>query len=192
MPLQDRIHSRIEGSAQLALDAAAALAPGIAAAAQLIVHCLTQGGKVLAVGAGNGIFLARHFASLMVNRYEADRPGLAAIALACDLALAGDGDGDGRYTRQIRSLGLPGDVLLALDAGDDPGAILALGDAAAGRGMARVVLGPAPSRAAGEPAADDAVHLMMPAASGARLHELQLLALHCLCDAVDSLLLGVD
>lgn len=192
MALQDRIRGHFEGTVQTALDSAEALAPGIESAAHMIVHCLTQGGKVLALGVGGAEFLARYYVSLMVNRYEAERPGLAAIALAADVAMAQDNVSDPLYARQVRALGLPGDVLLALDTRGHSSRLAEALDAARSRSMIRVVLATQSLNPISEPGLDDEVNLIVPATSRARMHELQLLALHCLCDAVDSLLLGVE
>ena len=87
MPLHDRILGHFKASAQTKLDAAEALAPAIECAARLMVHSLAQGGKILACGNGGSAADAQHFASEMINRFEQERPGLAAIALTTDTSI---------------------------------------------------------------------------------------------------------
>ena len=83
-----------------------------------MVHCLTQGGKIMACGNGGSAAGAQHFASAMINRFEQERPGLAAIALTADTAtltaIANDHAYDQVFARQVRVLGQPGDILLAI------------------------------------------------------------------------------
>lgn len=191
MAVEARILSRFQGAAEAALDRAAGLSSGIATGAERIVNGLTQGGKVLALGVGGAAFLARHFAALMINQFEADRPGLAAIALAPDIASAA-GAGELDYGRQIKSLGLPGDVLLVLDPQGVSRLTARALEAADARGMRGILIAGEISVASAEPIPAHTVNLVIRAESAARVLELQLLALHCLCDAVDSLLLGVD
>ena len=84
MPLHDRIFGHFQASAQTKMNAAEALVPAIEQAARHMVHCLAQGGKILACGNGGSAADAQHFASHMINRFEQERPGLAAIALTAD------------------------------------------------------------------------------------------------------------
>ena len=139
MALHDRIHGHFLASAQLKLDAAEALAPVIEQAAQAIVECLTQGGKVLACGNGGSAADAQHFASAMINRFEQERPGLAAIALTTDsstlTSVANDFTYEQVFARQIKALGLPGDILLAISTSGNSTSVLEAVAAAHGRGM---------------------------------------------------------
>ena len=84
MPLTDRIHGHFQASAQTKLNATETLAPRIEAAARLMIHALAQGNKILACGNGGSAADAQHFSSEMINRFEQERPGLAAIALTTD------------------------------------------------------------------------------------------------------------
>ncbi len=196
MPLQDRILGHFQASAQAKLDAAQRLAPAIEQAAQLILHCLTQGGKILACGNGGSAAESQHFASQMVNRFEQERPGLAAVALTTDTSvltsIASDHAYDQVFARQVKALGLPGDVLLAISADGNAHSVLAAVDAAHGRGMGVIALTGRGGGALVEQMQTEDVCIVVPAESAARIHEVHLLTLHCLCDAVDSVLLGVE
>lgn len=196
MPLQDRILGQFQASAQATLDAAAPLAPLIDEGSGLILNCLTQGGKILACASGASAASAQIFAALMVNRFEHERPGLAAIALAADTSIltsiADDHGYDQVFARQIKALGLPGDVLLVLADGANLPGVLAAVDAAHARGMSVIAMTGRDGGAVAEQMGEVDVLMCVPAETDARIHEIHLLSLHCLCDAVDSVLLGVE
>ena len=196
MSLHDRIFGHFLASAQLKLDAAEALSPVIEQAAQGIVQCLTQGGKVLACGNGGSATDAQHFASTMVNRFEQERPGLAAIALSNDCATLTSISNDHAYeqvfARQIKALGLPGDVLLAISTSGNSPSVLEAVAAAHTRGMVVLALTGHTGGRLGEQMTDADVFICVPTESTARIQEVHLLVIHCLCDAVDSVLLGVE
>ena len=196
MSLQDRIHSHFLASAQLKLDAAAALSPVIEAAAQAIVQCLAQGGKVLACGNGGSAADAQHFASEMINRFEQERPGLAAIALTTDssilTSIANDYAYEQVFARQVKALGLPCDVLLAISTSGNSPSVLEAVAAAHARGMTVIMLTGRSGGRLAEHLTETDVFICVPAESTARIQEVHLLTIHCLCDAVDSVLLGVE
>lgn len=196
MPLHDRILGHFQASAQAKLNAADALAPHIEQAARLMVHCLTQGGKIMACGNGGSAADAQHFAAKMVNRFEQERPGLAAIALATDTStltsIANDYAYDQIFARQLKALGQPGDILLAISTSGNSPSVLQAVNAAHARGIHVVSLTGRSGGGLAEQMADDDVFLCVPAESTARIQEIHLLAIHCLCDAVDSVLLGVE
>ncbi|MFZ0105936.1 MAG: SIS domain-containing protein [Thiobacillus sp.] len=196
MPLQDRILGHFQASAQATLDAAGQLAPLIDEGSALILNCLTQGGKILACGNGASAASAQIFAALMVNRLEHERPGLAAIALAADTSMltsiADDHGYDQVFARQIKALGLPGDVLLLLTDGANQAGMLGAVDAAHARGMNVIAMAGRDGGAMAEQMREVDVLMCVPAETDARIHEIHLLSLHCLCDAVDSILLGVE
>ena len=196
MSLQDRIHSHFLASAQLKLDSVEALAPVIEQAAQAIVQCLAQGGKVLACGNGGSAAHAQHFAAAMINRFEHDRPGLAAMALTTDSAtltsVANDSTYEQVFARSIKALGLPGDILLAISTSGNSASVLEGVAAAHSRSMHVLALTGRSGGMLAEQMSDADVLLCVPAQSTARIQEVHLLLIHCLCDAVDSVLLGVE
>ncbi|MEQ1661649.1 MAG: phosphoheptose isomerase [Thiobacillus sp.] len=195
MSLTDRIHSHFQTAAQTTLDAAR-LAPQIDQAARLVVHTLAQGNKILACGNGGSAADAQHFAATMVNRFEQERPGLAALALTTDTsaltAIANDHTYDQIFARQIKALGQPGDVLLAISTSGNSPSVLQAVDAAHARGIAVIALTGRHGGSLAEQIHAADVFLCAPAESTARIQEIHLLTLHCLCDAVDSVLLGVE
>ena len=196
MPLHDRILDHFQASAQTKLDAAKSLAPAIEEAARHMVHCLTQGGKILACGNGGSAADSQHFASEMVNRFEQERPGLAALALTTDTStltsIANDYAYDQVFARQVKALGQPGDILLAISTSGNSPSVLQAVAAAHARSMHVIALTGRSGGGLAEQMTDHDVFLCVPAESTARIQEVHLLTIHCLCDAVDSVLLGVE
>jgi D-sedoheptulose 7-phosphate isomerase len=196
MPLHDRILGHFQASAQTKLDTADLLAPSIEQAARLMVHSLTQGGKILACGNGGSAADAQHFSSSMVNRFEQERPGLAAIALTTDTAsltsIANDHAFDQVFARQVKTLGQPGDILLAISTSGMSPSVLQAVAAAHARNMHVIALTGRSGGRLAEQMQDCDVFLCVPAESSARIQETHLLIIHCLCDAIDSVFLGVE
>lgn len=194
--MEDRILRHFNDSARLKLDAAAMLAPPIARAVDVLVQCLLADGKVLACGNGGSAADAQHFASELVNRFEHDRPGLAAIALTTDSSILTSVANDDRYAnvfaRQTLALGHEGDVLLAISTSGNSESVLRAVDAAHERRMRAIALTGHDGGRLAEQMGEDDILICVPADSTARIQEVHLLTIHCLCDGIDNLLLGVD
>jgi D-sedoheptulose 7-phosphate isomerase len=196
MDLIARISHQFEDSAETKLKSAEALAGPIAAAVELMVNALMANGKILACGNGGSAADAQHFAAELLNRFEHERPGLAGIALTTDTStltsIANDYAFDQVFAKQVRALAQPHDVLLAIStSGNSPNVLEAV--RAAHEREARVVaLTGKDGGKMGELLAAEDVHICVPAARTARIQEVHLLILHCLCDGIDSLLLGVE
>ena len=192
--LEQRIQQHFIDSADLKYQAGPALSKPISQAMQALLACVTSGGKILACGAGVSGLLAEQFAAQFVGRFERERPGLAAIALpgdttdpAADTAEVIDAD---RFARQVHALGQAGDVLLALSVGGQSAGVLAAIEAAHMRDMTVVALLGASGGPAGRALRETDVQVRVPHERAARIHEVHLLVLHCLCDGVDAQLLG--
>jgi D-sedoheptulose 7-phosphate isomerase len=173
-----------------------ALARPIAAAAELMVQCLKSDGKILACGNGGSAADCQHFSAELLNRFEVERPSLAAISLTTDTStitsIANDYDYEQVFAKQVRGLGHANDVLLAISTSGNSRNVLAAVAAAHESQMKVVALtGRNGGRMAEILDADD-IHVCVPANSTARIQEVHLLALHCMCDAIDCLLLGAQ
>ena len=189
-----RIRAHFTDSAQLKIAAAEALAPAIARAAEALAECLLGDGKILACGNGGSAADAQHFAAEMVGRFERERPELPAISLATDTsiltAVANDYSYEQVYAKQVRALGAAGDVLLAISTSGNSANVVAAIEAAHDREMRIVAMtGKGGGRIGAMLAARD-VHLCVPHERTARVQEVHLLMIHCLCDAIDCTLLG--
>lgn len=194
MTLINRIEQHFDDSAQVKLHSKTALAQPTSEAAQAIVTCLLNDGKVLACGNGGSAADAQHFAAELVNRFEVERPGLPAIALTTDssviTSIANDYDYKLIFSKQVRALGMAGDVLIAIStSGNSPNVIEAI-RAAHERGMIVVALTGRDGGAMGAMLRAGDFHLCVPTERTARIQEVHLLLIHCLCDVIDHLLLG--
>jgi D-sedoheptulose 7-phosphate isomerase len=196
MDLVARIAQQFEDSARTQRDAVEAIAAPIARAAELMVQCLLANGKIMTCGNGGSAADSQHFAAELLNRFEMERPGLAAIALTTDssalTSIANDYAYDQVFAKQVRALGQPNDALLAIStSGNSPNVIEAV-HAAHERDVKVVAL---TGRGGGKIAAllrEGDVELRVPAERTSRIQEVHLVTLHCLCDGIDCLLLGVE
>lgn len=196
MDLIARISENFSESAHLKLQCMDALAAPIAAAAQAMVGCLQANGKILACGNGGSAADAQHFSAELLNRFEVERPGLAAIALTTDsstlTSIANDYDFKQVFSKQVHALGRAGDVLLAIStSGNSPNVVAAIASAHE-CGLRVVALTGRNGGKISEMLKPDDIHICVPAPSTARIQEVHLLTLHCLCDGIDCLLLGVE
>ena len=191
---EQRIQQNFIDSADLKYHAAQALSKPIDDAVQALVACVTSGGKVLACGHGPSQADAQRFAALFVCGDERERPELSALALASDATWQPQGpverDASEVYARQIRALGHPGDVLLVIAAAGQPLALQAAVQAAHERDMMVLALTGQDSGRLGAGLRETDVHIRVPHERLSRVQEVQLLVLHCLCDGVDTQLLG--
>lgn len=192
--LEQRIQQQFFDSADLKYAAAEVLSRPIADAVQALVGCITAGGKVLVCGNGGSAADAQHFAAEFVGRFERERPGLAAIALTTDssilTAVGNDYDFNSIFSKQVQALGAPGDVLLAITTSGNSANVLAAVAAAQAKDMTVVALTGRNGGKMREVLAETDVHICVPHERTARIQEVHLLVVHCLCDAVDLQLLG--
>jgi D-sedoheptulose 7-phosphate isomerase len=169
------------------------LAPVIAAAAQMMTRCLLEDGKILSCGNGGSAADAQHFSSELLNRFELERPGLPAIALTTDsstlTSIANDYAFVEIFAKQVRALGQPADVLLAISTSGTSENVLRAIRAAHERGVKVVALTGRDGGAIGAALAPDDLEIRVPAERTCRIQEVHLLIIHCLCDLIDAELL---
>jgi D-sedoheptulose 7-phosphate isomerase len=196
MDLIARVAKHFEDSAQTKLDAVDTMAAPIAGAIEAMTSCLINGGKILACGNGGSAADAQHFAAELIGRFEAERQELAAIALTTDssilTAVANDYSFNQVFARQVRGLGHAGDVLLAISTSGNSGNVIEAIRAAHEADMRVIALTGRGGGQIGEMLTDDDIDLCVPAERTARIQETHLVAIHCLCDGIDALLLGVE
>ena len=183
--LLQRIEQHFIDSADLKYQLAPTLSSPIQTSVEAMLACVTSGGKVLACADRATLAFVPYFVDKFVGQFERNRPELAAMAL---LAL-GD-DLSVTYARQVRALGQSSDVLLAMSqSGEDP-AVQAAIHAAHERDMVVVALAGVHSSALSLILRDTDILIEVGHDRSARIQEVHLLVLNCLCDGVDLLLLG--
>ena len=192
--LEQRIEQQFIDSADLKYQSAQILSKPIAAAVHAILASVTSGNKVLACGNGGSAADAQHFAAEFVGRYERERPELGAIALTTDssiiTAIANDYDFSVIFSKQVRALGIAGDVLLALSTSGNSANVLAAIEAAHEREMTVVALTGRGGGKIRQALRETDVHICVPHERTARIQEVHALVIHCICDGVDTQLLG--
>jgi len=190
----ERIQQHFRESANTQLEAAEQLAAPIAAAIDTLFGALTNNGKVLACGNGGSAADAQHFAAELIGRFERERPGLPAIALTTDssilTAVANDYDFNQIFAKQVRALGQPGDVLLAITTSGNSANVLAAVEQAHEREMTVIALTGKGGGRMTDALFDTDLHICVPSERTARIQEVHLLTIHCLCDGIDAMLLG--
>lgn len=165
------------------------LAVPIAEAAAMMLECLGAGGKILSCGNGGSAADAQHFASELLNRFETERASLPAIALTTDsstlTSIANDRSYEEVFSRQVSGLGRSGDVLLAIStSGASPNVTNAVRTAHRA-GMRVVALTGRDGGAVARTLEKADIELRAPHTRTARIQEIHLLAIHCLCRLLD-------
>lgn len=157
--------------------------------AQRIAEALRHGGKLLLMGNGGSACDASHLAAELVNRFEMERPGLAALALTTDMANITSISNDYDYTlifrRQWEALARPGDITLAIStSGNSKNVILAV-EAAKERGMETIGF----TGGNGGKLAQLVDHpFIVPSRNTARIQETHITLGHVLCQRVEEIL----
>ena len=170
------------------------ISESIAAAGLLLAESLLDDGKILSCGNGGSAGDAQHFSSELLNRFEMERPGLPAMALTTDsstlTSISNDYAYEEIFSKQVRALGKSQDVLLAISTSGNSENVCRAISAAHERGMKIVALtGRDGGKMAGMYGEGD-VEVRVPATRTARIQEVHLLIIHCLCDIIDTTLLG--
>jgi len=172
------------------------ISDSIAAAGELMSQALLNDGKILSCGNGGSAADSQHFSSELLNRFERERPGLPAMALTTDASTVTSISNDYAYeeifSKQVRALGKPEDVLLAISTSGNSENVIRAIAAAHERGMRVVALTGRDGGRMADIFTPDDVEIRVPATRTARIQEVHLVIIHCLCDLIDTSLLGED
>lgn len=194
MTAETRVREHFSESISIKQLAAEQLCPSIANGGLLMGQSILDDGKILSCGNGGSAADAQHFSSELLNRFEMERPGLPAMALTTDsstlTSIANDYAYEDIFAKQIRALGRQNDLLLAISTSGNSENVCRAIVAAHERMMKVVALtGCDGGRMANLLNADD-VEIRVPATRTARIQEVHLVVIHCLCDLIDTTLLG--
>jgi D-sedoheptulose 7-phosphate isomerase len=196
MEAAERVRNIFNESIRVKSECAELLAPAIANAASVVADSLLGEHKILSCGNGGSAADAQHFSSEMLNRFELERPGLPAIALTTDTStltsVANDYEFAEIFARQIRALGQPDDVLLGISTSGESQNIVRAVLAAHDREMKVVLLSGKEGGEAASLLVENDIEIRVPHWSTARIQEVHLIVIHCLCDLVDHRLLGQE
>ena len=191
--LQNRVAEHFAQSIETKQQAAEVLSAPTAQAAEIMLQCLMNDGKILACGNGGSAADAQHFAAEMTGRFEKERMELAAVALTTDTsaltAIGNDYGFDHVFSKQVRALGRPGDVLIGISTSGNSANIITAIEAAHERDMQVIAF---TGRDGGKIAAmlkDNDILLNVPHPRTARIQEVHILLIHALCDCIDTMLL---
>jgi len=194
--LQKRIERHFLASIEAKQKALEYVAPGISNASIISVQALLDGNKILCCGNGGSAADAQHFAAELLNRFEIERPGLPALAITTDsstlTSIANDYNFNQIFSKQVRALGQAGDLLLAISTSGNSENVIQAIHAAHEREMKVIAM---TGRDGGEIARllqNSDVEIRVPVNSTARVQEVHILSLHCLCDLIDTQLFGGD
>ncbi|MDT0584297.1 MULTISPECIES: phosphoheptose isomerase [Alteromonadaceae] len=192
----ENIKKSFTESIQTKIAAAEELPVPIEKAATMMVQALIRGNKILSCGNGGSAGDAQHFSSELLNRYERDRPSLPAMALTTDsstiTSIANDYSYDEVFSKQIKALGQPGDILLAISTSGNSRNVINAMEAALARDMTIVAL---TGKDGGEMAgflSENDVEIRVPSSRTARIQEVHLLVIHNLCESIDNALFPVS
>lgn len=190
------VHQLFTDSIEAKQATQATMASRLVAAADHLFAAIAAGGKILSCGNGGSAGDAQHFSSELVNRFERNRRALPAIALTTEsstvTAIANDASYDEVFARQLEALGQPGDVLLAFSTSGNSANVVAAVDTAHANGLSVIAVSGRDGGRLAATLADDDIELRAMANSTARIQEVHLLFIHCLCRLLEDRVCGDD
>lgn len=191
---QEAVYKIFQQSIEAKMDAAEVLFPDIVEAADMIVDCLLNGGKILVCGNGLSAAIGQILTNNLVNRFERDRPGLPAISLGCNLtsvtSIANEKNFNEVFAREIKTLGSNKDLLIVLTCSGNPSNLIQAVQVANEKNMQSITLNASDGGNISSLLDLNSKEIRVPSSSAARIHEIHLLIIFCLCHLIDDQLFG--
>lgn len=188
----EQIQNNFTESIQTQIAATEAISGAIEQAGIMMVQCLLAGNKMLACGNGGAAGHAQHFCSQLLNRFEAERPSLPAISLVSGsitiTSVANDSQYDELFSKQIRALGNNGDILVAISTTGNSRNVIKAVESAVSRDMPIIALTGGDGGDIAGLLGENDVEIRVPSSRTARINEVHLIVLHCLCEIIDTTL----
>tara|TARA_B100001059_G_C17835005_1_gene587439 strand:- start:4856 stop:5452 length:597 start_codon:yes stop_codon:yes gene_type:complete len=194
MSFENLITKHFEDSINVKQASAAILASPILDATEIMLNSLLNHGKILSCGNGGSAGDAQHFSAELLNRFEKERPGLPAIAISTDTstitAIANDYSYEEIFSKQVLALGMTNDTLLAISTSGNSTNVVRAIDAAHEREMSVIALTGNDGGKLSVKLHENDIEIRVPSNRTARIQEVHLVVIHCLCDLIDHKLFG--
>ena len=170
------------------------LAADITNAAKKIIQCFEQGGKLMICGNGGSAADAQHLSSELLNRYHRERPELPGIALTTDAStltsIGNDYDYNQVFSKQVKALAQPHDVLMVITTSGNSGNILQAVEAAHEKSISCIALNGKSGGKLNPLFNEGDINIVVKGDVTARIQEVHGLIIHCLCEIIDEHILG--
>jgi D-sedoheptulose 7-phosphate isomerase len=192
--MSDRVKQLFEQNIESQIALADVLTEKISNAAQRLVNCLLNEGKIFLCGNGGSAANCLHFISLMLNHFEAERPPLPAMMLGSDVTtmtgFTHEGHSDQIYARQLQAFGRENDLLLVLSTAGNASNILNAVTAAHDCGLDVIFLSGRDGGILSNHLGPEDLELRVPSDVSVRIREVHLFMLHCFGDLIERSLFG--
>ena len=196
MDLTSRIDQIFHQSIQAKESSRLVLSNQLSLASNVMADALRAGNKIMACGNGGSAADAQHFSAELINRFERERKPLAAIALTTDsstlTSIGNDYAFEQVFAKQLDALGNEGDILLAISTSGNSGNVREAVTKAQHKKIRVVGLIGNNGGEIGSILGSDDINICVPQEKTARIQEVHLLCLHCLCDGIDNIIFGEE
>lgn len=186
------IQSMFEDSIKTKQTALESLPEPLTKAVELAVNTLKNGNKILICGNGGSAADAQHFAAELICRFERERESLPAIALTTDTsaltAIANDYAFNNIFARQVSGLGNDKDLLIAISTSGNSENVYKAIEIAHQKNLSVIFLSGKDGGKIAGMLKDNDIEIRVPSSSTARIQEVHILCLHCICDQIDDIL----
>lgn len=187
--MEDNILKAFEESISVKDKFAKKNAGAIAEVSKMIADAFNDGKKLLLFGNGGSGTDASHIAAEFVNRFKRERPGLPALSLNTDMAvitsIANDYDFSEVFARQLKSLAVEGDVVIAITTSGASANVVKAMEVARKRKLKTIVF----TGSKGEKFAAKADYaFVVPSDNTPRIQETHITLGHVLCQMVEEIL----